>query len=40
MLDHPKSHLVGDHVTMFGNVLVVLEGAGNDLNEIGFGGAW
>ncbi len=24
MFDHPKSHLVGDHVTTFGHVLVVL----------------
>ncbi len=38
--DHPKSHLVGDHVATFGYVLIVLEGVSNDLDEIGFGGAW
>ncbi len=40
MPDHPKSHLVSDHVTIFRYVLIVLEGASNDLDEIGFGRAW
>ncbi len=40
MFDHPKSHLVGNHVVAFGNVFIVLEGASDDLNEVGFGGAW
>ncbi len=40
MFDHPESHLVGDHVTMFRYVFVVLEGVSDDVDEIGFGGAW
>ncbi len=40
VLDHPKSHLIGDHVIMFGYVFIVREGASNDINEIYFGGAW
>ncbi len=38
--DHPKSHLVGDHVAMFGYFCIVLEGASDDLDEVSFGGAW
>ncbi len=38
--DHPKGHFGGDHVTTFGYVLVVLEGSSDNLDEIGFGGAW
>ncbi len=40
MLDHPQGHLVGDHVALFGNFFVIVEAAGNDFNEIGFGGPW
>ncbi len=39
MLDHPQGHLVGDHVALFGHVLIVRKATGDDLNEIGFGGA-
>ncbi len=40
MPDHQESHLIGDHVTTFGYVIVVLEGASNDLDEVSFGGPW
>ncbi len=40
MLDHPKSHLISDHVAMVGYGFVVLEGKRDDVNEIGFDGAW
>ncbi len=40
VFDHPKSHLVGDHVATFGYILVVPDGASDDLNEVGFGRAW
>ncbi len=40
MLDHPKSHLVGDHISAFGNDFVVLKGVSDDHDEIGFGGVW
>ncbi len=40
MLDHPKCHLVGDHISVFGNVLVVPKGASDNHDETGFGRAW
>ncbi len=40
MLDHPQSHLVGDHVAAFWYFLIVLKGTGNDLDKIGFCGVW
>ncbi len=40
MLDHPQGHLVGDHVASFGYFFVIAEAAGDDFNEISFGGPW
>ncbi len=40
MPDHPQGHLVSYHVASFGYVFVIAEAAGDDFNEIGFGGSW
>ncbi len=40
MIDHPQGHLISDYVASFGYVFVIAEAAGDDLNEISFGGSW